>query len=229
MGLQLYDLAGAESERRSPYCWRTKLALAHKGLTAETIPWRFTEKDVIAFSGQGRVPVLVADDHCVSDSRAIAVFLEEAYPDRPSLFGGPPGKALAGFINAWADSLVPVVAPLIAIDILTHLHEKDRRYFRESREQRFAMSLESAAADRETKIKSFQRMLEPMRVMLSGQRQFCGDTPAYADYIVFGVFQWARCISPFRLLRDDDPIAAWRNRMLQAFDGLAGKAVGYSA
>ena len=36
MALQLYDLAGAESERRfSPYCWRTKLALMHKGLKFE--------------------------------------------------------------------------------------------------------------------------------------------------------------------------------------------------
>ena len=60
MGLQLYDLAGAEPERRfSPYCWRTKLALMHKGLQFDTIPWRFTDKDAIAFSGQGRVPVLL--------------------------------------------------------------------------------------------------------------------------------------------------------------------------
>ena len=58
MALRLYDLAGADPDRCfSPYCWRTKLALAHKGLVAETVPWRFTDKDVIAFSGQGRVPV----------------------------------------------------------------------------------------------------------------------------------------------------------------------------
>jgi hypothetical protein len=55
MGLQLYDLAGAEPERRfSPYCWRSKMALAHKGLPFDTIPWRFTDKDVIAFSGNFR-------------------------------------------------------------------------------------------------------------------------------------------------------------------------------
>src|SRR5436190_7008774 len=31
--ITLYDLAGAEAERRfSPFCWRTKMALAHKGL-----------------------------------------------------------------------------------------------------------------------------------------------------------------------------------------------------
>jgi glutaredoxin len=64
MGRQLYDLAGAEPERRfSPYCWRAKLALIHKGLPFDTIPWRFNEKKAIAFSGQGRVPVLVDGGH----------------------------------------------------------------------------------------------------------------------------------------------------------------------
>ena len=46
MAIELYDLAGAEPDRRfSPYCWRTRMALAHKGLEVETIPWRFTEKE----------------------------------------------------------------------------------------------------------------------------------------------------------------------------------------
>jgi len=53
MGLQLYDLAGAEPKRRfSPYCWRIEMALMHIGLSFETIPWRFTDKDATAFSGQ---------------------------------------------------------------------------------------------------------------------------------------------------------------------------------
>lgn len=68
MSLVLYDLAGAEADRQfSPYCWRTRLALAHKNLPAEIVPWRFTEKDVIARSGQPRVPVLVDDDRWVAD------------------------------------------------------------------------------------------------------------------------------------------------------------------
>src|SRR5881394_4497405 len=41
MAIKLYDLAGAEDDRRfSPYCWRVKMALKHKGLDFETIPWR---------------------------------------------------------------------------------------------------------------------------------------------------------------------------------------------
>ena len=55
MTLKLYDLAAADEERRfSPYCWRIKMALAHKELDVETIPLRFVEKDAIAFSKQGR-------------------------------------------------------------------------------------------------------------------------------------------------------------------------------
>ena len=85
---KLYDLAAADSEVRfSPYCWRTKLALAHKGLTTETIPWRFIEKDVIAFSGSKLVPVLIDGEKTVSDSQVIAEYLEATYPDAPSLFG----------------------------------------------------------------------------------------------------------------------------------------------
>lgn len=81
------------------------MALLHKGLDVETIPWRFTEKDMIAFSGQEHVPVLVDGDTVVSDSFAIALHLEETYPDRPSLFGGSAGLSLARFVNVFADNL----------------------------------------------------------------------------------------------------------------------------
>jgi glutathione S-transferase len=56
--------------RFSSYWWRTKLALAHKGLTVETIPWRFTDTDAIAMSGQGRVPVLLDGDKAELDDSA---------------------------------------------------------------------------------------------------------------------------------------------------------------
>ena len=66
MAIEMHDLAGADANLRfSPYCWRTRLALAHKGLEVETIPWRFTEKDALAFSGQGRVPVIRDGDRVV--------------------------------------------------------------------------------------------------------------------------------------------------------------------
>ena len=48
MPIILHDLAGADPALRfSPYCWRTKLALAHKGLAVTTLPWRFRDAAVL--------------------------------------------------------------------------------------------------------------------------------------------------------------------------------------
>ena len=92
MSITLHELAGAEDDRRfSPFCWRVRMALLHKGLAFEALPWRFTDKATIAFSGQEKVPVIVDGDRVVSNSWKIALYLEETYPDRPSLFGGQTG------------------------------------------------------------------------------------------------------------------------------------------
>lgn len=224
--LKLYDLAGADDNRRfSPYCWRTKLALAHKGLAVETVPWRFTEKDRIAASGQGRVPVLVDGDKWVADSWNIACYLEDAYPDRPSLFGGGAGRALSRFYVGWADNVLqPAIARLIVRDIMDHLHPKDREYFRKSREERFGKTLEAVVADRDKNLPAFRALLAPLRAVLKEQSFLGGASPLQADYIVFGGFQWARAISAFPLLERDDVVYAWRERILDLYGGLARKA-----
>jgi glutathione S-transferase len=230
MTIRLFDLAGAEPDRRfSPYCWRTKLALAHKGLAVETVPWRFTDKDVIAMmSGQGQVPVLLDGDKVVFDSWTIAEYLEDTYPDRASLFGGAQARQVTRFINSWADVVVNAsLARLLLADIFAHLHEKDRLYFRESREKRFGMPLEQVSADRDKSIAGFHQSLEPARTILKKQPHLAGDRPLYADYILFGCFMWARSVSSFRVLTTDDPIYSWRERMLDAVGGLARGAPGY--
>ena len=52
MPLKLFELVGTDEARPfSPFCWRTRMALAHKGLDHGSIPWRFTEKDAIAPHG----------------------------------------------------------------------------------------------------------------------------------------------------------------------------------
>jgi glutathione S-transferase len=227
MAIVMYDLAGADPALRfSPYCWRIRMALAHKGLAVETVPWRFTEKAVLAFSGQGRVPVIRDGDAVVSDSWSIAEYLEATYPDRPSLFGGATGRAHARFINSWADGvMLGGIARLIVRDLLDVVDPKDRTYFRESREARFGMSLEAVQQGRETRVADFRAsLLLPVRLVLGRQKWLGGDTPSYADHIIFGTLQWPRCVSRFELVAADDPIAAWRERMLDLFDRLARKA-----
>jgi len=157
--LRLYELTGAHDEVRfSPYCWRIRLALAHKGLAAETVPWRFTEKNAIAFSGQGRVPVLVDGARSVHDSWAIAEYLEAGYPDRPSLFGGAAGHGVARFVNQWTNEVLhPAISRAIVFDLPAIIHAKDRDYFRTSREAAYGTTFEAMAAGREDALAALRR------------------------------------------------------------------------
>ena len=179
MAIQLFELCGADPARRfSPYCWRSHLALAHKGLTIETIPWRFTDRAAIGAHGAQKVPVMLDNGRAIVDSWVIAEYLEDTYPDRPSLFGG--------------------------------------------------MKLEAVTADRAERVKGFRDSLMPLRIALRSAPFLHGDKPGYADMIVFGGFQWARCVSAFPLLTQDDAVYAWRERMLDAYGGIARAAPAYA-
>jgi glutathione S-transferase len=230
MALKLFELVGTDEARPfSPYCWRTRMALAHKGLGAESIPWRFTEKDAIRPHKSEKVPVLLDGDAAVVDSWVIANYLEDSYPDRPSLFGGEGGRAMARMLNWWGDVVViGGMFPLIVADIVGHLRPVDQVYFRQTREARFGKPLEEVVASRDNNVESFRKGLDPMRLTLKTQPFLGGASPNYADYIVFGGFQWARAVSPFALLKPDDPVHAWRETMLDAFDGMARKSPGYA-
>ena len=162
------------------------------------------------------------------NSWAIANYLEDGYPDRPSLFGGEGGRAMGRMMNWWGDVIViGGMFPLIVADIPTHLRPVDAAYFRRTREARFGKPLEEVVAGREKSVEGFRRSLDPMRLTLKTQAYLGGAGPNYADYIVFGAFQWARVISTFKLLAEEDPVYAWRERLFDAFDGMARKSPGY--
>jgi len=230
MTRKLFELVGADATRPfSPFCWRTRMALAHKGLDTASIPWRFTEKGAIAPHNSEKVPVLIDGETSVADSWAIANYLEDTYPDRPSLFGGEGGRALGRMLNWWGDVVViGGMFPLIVGDIPGHLAPEDAAYFRKTREARFGKSLEEVVANRDKDVAGFRKSLDPMRLTLKTQAYLGGAAPNYADYIVFGPFQWARVVSEFKLLKEDDLVYAWRERMLDAFGGMARNSPGFA-
>ncbi|NQU70079.1 MAG: glutathione S-transferase family protein [Rhodospirillales bacterium] len=228
MAIELYELVGTEDRRFSPYCWRIRMALAHKGLEADIIPCRFTEKDKIAFSGGRTVPALRDGAAELTESWAIACYLEDTYADRPSLFGGDIGRAEARFINHWVDSTLhgTMIRPVV-LDIHDHLDPVDQAYFRETREKRLGATLEEIQGQRDQVRPALNRSFRPLNALLKEQDFVCGDAPAYGDYIVFGAFQWVRSISPYAMVESDDPIHAWRERMLDLYDGLARSVTAY--
>jgi len=221
MARQLLELCGTDPARRfSPYCWRSRMALAHKGLDAEVVPWRFTENASLAALGGKSVPILVDGDATLTDSWDIALHLDQYYPDAPALFQGPPETYR--FITAWTDTMLSAgVARLIVSDIPSLLNDAGRAYFTQSREKRFAMSLDQVTAGREARLPEFRASLAPLRRVLTMQAFLGGAAPDYADYTVFGTFMWARVVSPLRLLDADDAVEAWRGRMLDLYGGLA--------
>jgi glutathione S-transferase len=221
----LHDLCGREPELRfSPYCWRAKLALAHKGLAFETAPTPFTAIARIA-PGARTVPILDDDGRLVHDSFAIALYLEEAYPHRPSLFGGEGGVAAARFVEQWVmTALHPLILRMIVRDIHDALAEEDRAYFRESREARLGDRLEEVQEGVAARLPALLEALEPMRRTLKHHAWLGGEGPLFSDYVVAGTLLWLTAIHGRLPLKDDDPVAAWFERCLDLHGGLARQA-----
>jgi glutathione S-transferase len=230
MSLTLFELGARAGERYSQFSWRSTMALAHKGLKAEHRPVRVSDKGTIAFSSQDKVPILRDGEEVISDSWRIAEHLESRYPGAPSLFGGETGHGLARFINAWVDrTLIGRLVPLLAVDLVPLLDDADAQYLCGQFERFFGKPLEQLAASREKDIVAFRRLLDPARAVMRAQSFLSGANPAYADYILFSLFQWARIVSQFEVLESNDALAAWRERMLDLFGGLARTQTSFSA
>ena len=226
--IQFYDLAGGDlNVRFSPNCWRIRMALWHKGLDFDDIPLRFTDKEPIAFSGQKLLPVIRDGDRSVHDSWDIAVYLDGAYAEKPRLFNGSQAMALCNVLRFWVQGSVHrAIQRLIIVDIFNALDQRDKAYFRSTREARLGMPLEQFRVATAEGVQELKAALTPAREALQYQPFLSGPAPAFADYLLFGAFMWARAVSPVRLLDHGDPVYAWRERMLDLFDGAPRKMAG---
>jgi len=220
--ITLWELGGKDGRRYSLFSWRTRMALRHKALEFETLPVCMSDKAAIAFSAGKTVPVIRDDQMIVRDSWKIAEYLEDRYPQAPSLFGGAIGRGVAQTFNTWVDrAIVPAMLGVIVADIHERVDPRDDAFFREMMEKIVKKTLEQARAEAADARKRLARALEPLQAALKRQPYVCGQEPAYGDYILFSVFQWARVMSPQQVLAPEDPLAAWRERMLELFAGFA--------
>ena len=220
--ITLWELGGKDNRRYSLFSWRTRMALRHKALTFEAQPVAMSDKAAIAFSGGKTVPVIRDDQMVVRDSWKIAEYLEDRYPQGPSLFGGAIGRGVSQTFNTWVDrTVVPAMLPVIVADIHERVDPRDDGFFREMMEKFVRKTLEQTRVERDDALKRLGRALEPMQAALKRQPYVCGHEPAYADYILFSVFQWARVMSPQEILAPEDPLSAWRERILDLFGGFA--------
>lgn len=231
MALIFHERVGLEGRRISPFSWRIRYALAHKGLDPEVIPTRFADVGRIrALSRQDLVPIIEDDGKVVHDSWAIACHLEDRFPERPSLFGGAIGRGATRLVNMWSDSvLARSTRQQIYSDFIWCIDPGDRTYFRASRETQLGMTLEQFCADRDQALPHFVATCAPLERTLSEQDFLAGAAPAYVDYIVFSAFQFARIGSPRDLLTGSNVLRDWRARMIALYGGLGDRFVGYPA
>ena len=217
----LYELKGKNDRRYSLFSWRARMALRHKRLDFETLPVLLSDKTALEFSGGRTVPVMKDQDTVVRDSWKIAEYLENRYQDHP-LFGGEIGRGVTQAFNTWADrALVPAMLQVIAADIHERVDALDEGYFRQTMEKVLRMTLEDSRAKRDAAVLQLGRVLEPLQATFKRQAFMAGAAPAYADYILLSVFQWARVMSPQELLAPEDPLCQWRERMLDLYGGFA--------
>ena len=205
MALIFHERVGLDGRRISPFSWRIRYALAHKGLEPEVLPTRFADVDRIRErSGQHFVPIIEDEGRVVHDSWAIACHLEDRFPDRPSLFGGAAGRGAARLVNIWSDTtLGPAMRRQIYADFIWCIDPGDRAYFRQSRES--AIRHDAGRLQRRLATHRCQASSRPARhwnARCPNSPSSPESSPAYVDYVVFSVFQWARVGSPRDVLAD---------------------------
>ena len=220
--ITLWELRGKGGRPYSLFSWRTRMALKHKGLDFASQPVKMSDKAAIAFSGGKTVPIIKDGETVVRDSWKIAEHLEDRYADKPTLFGGEIGRGVTQAFNTWVDRVVvPAMMPVIVADVHERVDPADETYFRQQFEGFLKCTLEEARTRRPHALERVQKVLEPLHAAVKRQAFICGSAPAYADYILLSVLQWARVTSPPDIFDSSDPLYGWRSRMLDLYDGFA--------
>ena len=211
--LRLYELRLDNGRSVSPYVWRIRYVLAHKGLDCEQVPLGFTE---IAPRFDGRfktVPVLQHGETLMAESWDIAKYLDETFSGKP-VFSSPGEFQSIRLFDYWFTLEVSKrLIGMYVLDIHNAARPEDRSYYRASREARFGgRKLEEIAAGRESRLPALREALEPLRLQLSLAPFLGGASPSYADYIAWSAFQWVGSIATLPPLARDDALRPWFER-----------------
>jgi hypothetical protein len=251
--IKLYDLAPIPTSTRyySPTAWKTRMGLLHKGVKFETIPINFLDLrgDVATRSGQPNITVPaieLPDGKFIYDSFRIAEWLEETYPNAPSLFTGDgkpscnaqsehvaTGKNYARMIDlglgasksewaVWYDLFFPHLDQVIIGEELRAYFVSDARLGPNGYEKLLKLDYEELARRAKLNVQPLVQILRER----PGQ-YFQGTHPGQVDYIIFGRYAYCRMLNPklTKEIWDDQGIelSNWIRTLSEAYDGHAQK------
>ena len=221
--VRLYELALENGRSASPFVWRIRYALAHKGIPFETTHLGFIEIPGI-FGGRFKtVPILEHGDTALAESWDIAEYLDRAFPQQPLLFNSSTEHALVRFMDAWfMGEVMRKMFRVYIKDVHDAARPVDRAYFRASREKNMkGQTLESFTADRASYLPAIRASLAPLRAHLQKFPFLGGAAPNFADYIALGGFYWAAAAGTLPLLERDDSLRDWLDRGFNLYGGIA--------
>jgi glutathione S-transferase len=224
--IRLYELAMENGRSASPFVWRIRYALAHKGLAFESeylgfreIPDRFTGRFKT-------LPVIECGNVMMAESWDIAEYLDQAYPERRPLFSNPAELAMVRFVDQWFTAeVMRKMFRIYLLDVHDAAHPLDRPYFRASREKGMrGRTLEDFTADRISRLPALRDALAPLRAHVAKFPFLGGASANFADYIVLGGFIWAGSVATVPMLQADDTLRPYLERGLDLYDGMARDA-----
>lgn len=224
--IRLHELVIDNGRCASPFVWRVRYALAHKGLDFESVQLGFT--DIPAqFGGKFKtVPILEHGETVMTESWDIVLYLDRRFPDKPALFTGAPELAMVRLTDAWFTAEVQRRLFRVYVkDVYDCARPADRPYFRASREKNMkGATLESFTADRAANLPAIRTALNPLRMHLEKFPFVGGSSPNFGDYIVLSSFQWVASVSTLPLLTADDSLRAYIDRGFDLYGGLGREA-----
>lgn len=186
---------------------RVALALAHKGLEAESVWIDYADRSLVErVSGQPLVPVVeFGDGAVVFDSMQIVRVLEERFPSPPLYPADAAGRARTMRFTAWFDDVWKVAPNAIEAEIARDAPDRAR--------------IDELAAQMAAALGRFEQML-------AGRSYLVGDDFSAADCAAYPFLKYAawrdraddelfhRVLEAYQALGDDHPrLAAWLERV----------------
>lgn len=206
----LYERAGLDGLCPSPVCWRSRIALALKGIEVERQPLRFADVDRLeALTGSRTVPVLAADGAMVAGSDAIAARLDAMAPGLPPLIGEGIAAAGADVEREFGSR----IGPLVGADFMRRLLPEDRDYYKQSREARFGKTFEELEALRPGLELDLAFSLGRLEPQLDEHRYLGGDEIGWLDIVVYSYVAWIGFASPRSVPELVNPVRTWFERL----------------
>jgi len=232
MTLKLFELVGTDAARPfSPFCWRNADGAGAQGAVGAIDPVVLHRKGKRSpRTNPKKVPVLLDGEkrrrRFPGPSRTIWKTLTRT---GPRCLAARAARAVGRMLNWWGDvTVIAGMFPLIVADIPKKSRAGGRGLFPQ----------DARGAVRKTAGRGCRRPRQGGRRLSQIARSDAADTQ-HAKlsrrrraqlcrlHRVRRVFSGRASSARFKLLSEDDPVYAWRERLLDAFDGMARKSPGY--